>query len=50
MTSTSTPIRHVADDHPDAVADRVRLAQGESVIKSPSPLNVLKDTYDHICY
>jgi hypothetical protein len=24
-----------------------RLARGESVIKCPSPLNVLKDTYDH---
>jgi hypothetical protein len=23
---------------------------GESVIKYSSPLNVLKDTYDHICY
>jgi hypothetical protein len=31
-------------------ADQVPpLAQGESVIKSPSPLNVLKDTYDHSC-
>ena len=26
------------------------LAAGESVIKRPSPLNVLKDTYDHSCY
>ena len=27
-----------------------RLARGESVIKCPSPLNVLKDTYDRSCY
>ena len=26
------------------------LARGESVIKCPSPLNMLKDTYDHSCY
>jgi hypothetical protein len=26
------------------------LARGESVIKYKSPLNVLKDTYDHNCY
>jgi hypothetical protein len=26
------------------------LAAGESVIKCPSPPNVLKDTYDHSCY
>ena len=25
------------------------LARGESVIKCSSPLNVLKDTHDHIC-
>jgi hypothetical protein len=29
---------------------QAEIAQGESVIKSPSPLNVLKDTYDHSCY
>jgi hypothetical protein len=28
----------------------VRLARGESVIKCPSSLNVLKYTYDHSCY
>ena len=28
----------------------VQLAAGESVIKCSSPLNVLKDTYDHSCY
>jgi hypothetical protein len=26
------------------------LAAGESAIKCPSPLNVLKDTYNHSCY
>ena len=26
------------------------LAAGGSVIKFPSPLNVLKDTYDHSCH
>jgi hypothetical protein len=26
------------------------VAGGESVIKFPSPLNVLKDTYDYSCY
>ena len=26
------------------------LAVGESVIRCRSPLNVLKDTYDHSCY
>jgi hypothetical protein len=30
--------------------DRADLAVGESAIKCPSPLNVLKDTYDHGCY
>ena len=29
---------------------RVILAVGESVIKRPSPLFVLKGTYDHSCY
>ena len=28
---------------------RRRIAQGESVIKCPPPLNVLKDAYDHSC-
>ena len=27
-----------------------RLAEGGSAIKYKSPLNVLTDTYDHICY
>ena len=27
-----------------------RLAEGDTIIKCPSPLNVLKDTYDHSCY
>ena len=31
-------------------AHPVRAAQGESVIQCPSPLSVLKDTYDHSCY
>jgi hypothetical protein len=35
---------------PKDVDDLVALAWGESVIKCPSPLNVLKDTYDHSCY
>ena len=26
------------------------LAEGESAIKGPSPLNVLKDAYEHSCY
>ena len=26
------------------------LAEGESIIKGPSPLNAVKDTYDHGCY
>jgi hypothetical protein len=26
------------------------LARGGSVIQRPSPLNALKDTYDHSCY
>ena len=29
---------------------RVILAVGESVIKCPYPLSVLKDTYEHSCY
>ena len=29
--------------------EQVTIAVGESVIKCPSPLNVLKDTYDHSC-
>jgi hypothetical protein len=28
----------------------VVVAPGEFAIKCPSPLNVLKDTYDHSCY
>jgi hypothetical protein len=32
------------------VRARPRLAAGESVIKCPSPLNVLKDKYDHRSY
>ena len=28
----------------------VALAEGESVIKYKSPLNVVTYTYDHICY
>ena len=28
----------------------VEVAWGESVIKRPSPLNVLKDIHDHSCY
>jgi hypothetical protein len=28
----------------------VKLATGGAAIKCPSPLNVLKDTYDHSCY
>ena len=39
---------------PEAIASvgpgLARLAMGESVIKCPSPLNVLKDKYDHSCY
>jgi hypothetical protein len=35
---------------PDRQNSRRSLAAGESVIKCPSPLNVLKDTYDHSCY
>ena len=27
-----------------------RLATGESFIKGPSPLSVLKDAYDHNCF
>ena len=27
-----------------------RLAEGGSVVKYKSPLNVLTDTYDHSCY
>jgi hypothetical protein len=29
---------------------QAELAVGESVIRCPSPLNVLKDAYDHSCY
>ena len=32
------------------VGPRPDLAVDESVIKCPSPLHVLKDTYDHSCY
>jgi hypothetical protein len=38
-TAISCPTAHFA-----------HLARGESVIKCPSPLDVLKDTYDHSCY
>jgi hypothetical protein len=33
-----------------SIPELVGLAPGESIIKCPSPLNVLKDTYDHIYY
>jgi hypothetical protein len=32
------------------VEQREDLATGGAVIKCPSPLNVLKDIYDHSCY
>jgi sugar/nucleoside kinase (ribokinase family) len=32
------------------LVDLASVAAGESVIKCPSPLNVLKDIYDHRCY
>ena len=32
------------------VCSGVAAAQGESVTKCPSPLNVLKYKYDHSCY
>ena len=40
-------------ERPGVVDHRARVATGESVIKCPFPLNVLKDTletYDHRCY
>ena len=38
-------------NHEELSAELVAaLATGGTVIKFPSPLNVLKDTYDHICY
>ena len=46
------PQREVAPLLRDREADIADLvtAAGESVMKCPSPLNVLKDTYDHSCY
>jgi hypothetical protein len=35
---------------PTAFNLAARVAAGESVIRCPSPLNVIKDTYDHSCY
>ena len=35
---------------PEHGAALVELGEGESVIKCPSPPNVLKYTYDHSCY
>jgi hypothetical protein len=37
---------HLPVDYDESKA----LAPGESVMKCQSPLNVLKDTYDHSCY
>ena len=34
----------------NAAAEAAKVGEGESVIKCPSPLNVLKYTYDHSCY
>ena len=42
------PIVGNAAEHATAVCRRP-LAQGESVIKHKSSLNVLKDTYDYSC-
>jgi hypothetical protein len=33
--------------HRAELAQEAAIAQGESVIKFPPPLNVLKDAYDH---
>jgi hypothetical protein len=33
-----------------AAAELQAISRGESVIKCPSPLNMLKDTYTHNCY
>jgi DnaJ-class molecular chaperone len=35
--------------HPDKT-DHPQVAEGESIIKYKSPLNVLTATYDHSCY
>jgi hypothetical protein len=43
-------IKRVVGDHDKFHADEAGLAAGESVIKCPSSLNMLKDTYDHSCY
>ena len=42
------PLRVVALHEPPPSVPTV--AQRESVIKCPSPLNILKDAYDHSCY
>jgi hypothetical protein len=46
MTLTSTARRGGSS----SISSLAGLATGESVIECPSPLNVLKDTYDHSCY
>jgi hypothetical protein len=51
----STYTRHAVVSDPSAAAPplpvaAVAVAQGESVVTCKSPLNVLKDTYDHSFY
>jgi hypothetical protein len=38
------------NDQKIAAAESTLTAAGGSVIKRPSPLNVLTDAYDHSCY
>ena len=42
--------RAAAAEEERLVEEAARLAQGEFVIKRPSPLIVLEDTYDHSFY
>ena len=44
------PVDRMAEIACNCGACSWNLAAGESVIKCPSPLNVLKDTYDQSCY
>ena len=50
-TTWSSPSRRTSSTAPPASPScGAQLARGGSVIKCPSPLHVLKDTYDHGCY
>jgi hypothetical protein len=50
LTAANCVVVTCTDGSGATVETVVNVAEGGSVIKCPSPLNVRKDTYDHSCY